>query len=342
MLYGDMKALRLGSVKEAAVVDMDEPVAGHREVLVRVSCCGICGTDFHIYNGEFPVKFPLVPGHEFSGVVKRVGKAVKGLKVGDHVAVDPNICCGTCYYCRKGMTNFCERWEAVGVTRQGAFAELVAVPFTNAYRVPKKAPLERFAFVEPLSCILHGMDRVKAKRGESALVTGLGAIGLIFGQLLKRNGVRVMGTDMILDRLKMAKKMGFDRAVNPSRESVDDAVKSWTGDRGVDLVVEASGNTKAMTDAVRLLDRGGRILIFGVAPEGATLEIRPFDIYRNELSIIGSFTNPLMFKRAVDILSLNKISVDDLVSEVVSLDGVVSAFEDVAQRKGIKYLVRPG
>jgi len=337
-----MRALKLQSAKEAVVVDMDEPVAGRKDVLVRVSCCGICGTDLHIYNGEFPVEFPLVQGHEFSGVVERVGRAVRGLRVGDHVAVDPNISCGTCYYCRKGMTSFCQRWEAAGVTRQGAFAELVAVPFGNAYRVPERVPLERFAFVEPVSCILHGMDRVKPKRGESALVTGLGAIGLIFGQLLKRNGVRVMGTDMILDRLKMAKKVGFDRAVNPSQESVSDAARSWTGDKGVDLVVEASGSVKAMTDAVRLLDRGGRILIFGVAPEGATLEVRPFDIYRNELSIIGSFTNPLTFKRAVDILSLNKISVDDLVSEVVSLDGVVSAFEDVAQRKGIKYLVRPG
>ena len=337
-----MRALKIQSAREAAVEDMAEPPAGQDDVLVRVHCCGICGTDLHIYDGEFPVKFPLVPGHEFSGTVERVGEAVRGLRVGDHVAIDPNISCGTCYYCKKRMTNFCQRWEAVGVTRQGAFAELVAVPSTNVYRVPKRAPLKRFAFVEPVSCILHGMDRAKPKRGENALVTGLGAIGLIFGQLLKRSGVRVMGADMMPDRLKMAENMGFDHVVDPSRESVEEVVKSWTGDKGVDLVVEASGSTKAMTDAVRLLDRGGRILIFGVAPEGATLEVRPFDIYRNELSIIGSFTNPLTFKRAVDILSLNRISLDDLVSEVVRLDGVVSAFEDVAQRKGIKYLVRPG
>jgi len=336
-----MRALKIQSAREAAVEDMAEPPAGQDDVLVRVHCCGICGTDLHIYDGEFPVKFPLVPGHEFSGTVERVGEAVRGLRVGDHVAIDPNISCGTCYYCKKRMTNFCQRWEAVGVTRQGAFAELVAVPSTNVYRVPKRAPLERFAFVEPVSCILHGMDRAKPKRGESALVTGLGAIGLIFGQLLKRSGVRVMGSDLVFDRLKMADKIGFDRTVNPSHESVNDAVMSWTGNKGVDLVVEASGSTKAMTDAIRLLDRGGRILIFGVAPEGATLEIRPFDIYRNELSIIGSFTNPLMFKRAVDIVSLNKISVDDLVSEVVGLESVVSAFEDVAQRRGIKYLVKP-
>jgi len=336
-----MRAFEVKSARKAAVVDIVEPAIGTGDVLVRVAYCGICGTDLHIYDGEFPAKFPLVLGHEFSGVVERTGKGVKSLKVGEYVAVDPNISCGTCYYCKKGMTNFCQRWEAVGVTRQGAFAELVAVPSTNVYRVPKRAPLKRFAFVEPVSCILHGMDRAKPKRGENALVTGLGAIGLIFGQLLKRNGVRVMGADMMLDRLKMAEKMGFDHAVDPSRESVEEAVKSWTGGKGVDLVIEASGSTKAMTDAVRLLDRGGRILIFGVAPESATLEIRPFDIYRNEFSIIGSFTNPLTFKRSVEILSSNRISVDDLVSEVVGLESVVSALEDVAQRRGIKYLVKP-
>jgi len=336
-----MRAFLIRSVRTASVADLDEPRTSPEDVLVRVAYCGVCGTDLHIFNGEFPVKFPLVPGHEFSGVVEKVGKSVKGLKVGDHVAVDPNISCGSCYYCRKGLRNFCEKWQAIGVTRHGAYAELVSSPATNVYRVPKKAPLERFAFVEPISCILHGMDRASPKRGEKVLVTGLGPIGLLFGQLLKKKGVKLIGADPVRDRLEMAERIGFDSVLDPTEESIDEIVMSSTKGRGVDFVVEASGSTQAAEDAIRLVDKGGKILIFGVAPENASLAVRPFVIYRNEISLIGSFTNPMTFRRAIDVLASGRISVDGLVSKVVSLENVAPAFEEIRQRKGVKYLVKP-
>jgi threonine dehydrogenase-like Zn-dependent dehydrogenase len=301
----------------------------------------VCGTDLHIFEGEFPVRLPLVPGHEFSGVVDKVGQRVKRIKVGDRVAVDPNINCRTCYYCKKGMTNFCEKWEAIGVTRQGAYAELVAAPVSNVYRVPQGVPLERFAFVEPVSCVLHGLDRAKPKRGETALVMGLGTIGLIFGQLLKTKGVKVMGADLVGHRLKLARSMGFDQTVNPAEESTAEAIRSWTAGRGVDLVVEASGSIKATEEATKLVDKGGRIIIFGVAPETAALTVRPFALYRNEISLIGSFTNPNTFAGAIKTLSSGKLSVEEFISKSVDLAHVETAFEDVSLRKGIKYLVEP-
>jgi len=336
-----MRAFEVRFIRNGGVVEMPEPSISPTDVLVRVAYCGVCGTDLHIFEGEFPVRLPLVPGHEFSGMVEKVGQRVKRLKVGDHVAVDPNINCGTCYYCKKGMTNFCEKWEAVGVTRQGAYAELVAVPASNVYLVPQGLPLERFAFVEPVSCVLHGLDRADPKRGEKALVTGLGTIGLIFGQLLKTKGVKVMGADMVEDRLKLAKSIGFEQTVNPAEESTLDAVRSWTAGRGVDLVIEASGSIKAMEEAIKLADKGGRMIIFGVAPETATLTVRPFTLYRNEISLIGSFTNPKTFVGAIKVLSSGRLSVEEFISKTVNLAHVEVTFEDVSLRKGIKYLVRP-
>jgi len=337
-----MRAFEIRSARKASVVDMPEPSISEEEVLVKVAYCGVCGTDLHIFRGEFPVKLPLVPGHEFSGVVEGVGDKVTELKVGDHVSIDPNMNCGDCYYCRRGMTNFCEKWSAIGVTTQGAYAELVSAPASNVYRVPNDAPLERFAFVEPVSCVLHGLDRANPRKGEKVLVTGLGSIGLIFGQLLKERGTEVMGSDLVEERLRMAEKLGFDVTTNPASESVERSVFSWTEGRGADLVVEASGSTNALEGALGLVDKGGRILVFGVAPEDATLSIRPFAIYRNEVSLIGSFTNPLTFSRAVDIIASGKVSVTEIVSRVVDLEGVKSAFEEIGQMRGIKYLVKPG
>ncbi len=336
-----MRAFEVRFIRNGGVVEMPEPPTSPNDVLVRVAYCGVCGTDLHIFEGEFPVRLPLVPGHEFSGVVDKVGQRVKRIKVGDRVAVDPNINCRTCYYCKKGMTNFCEKWEAIGVTRQGAYAELVAVPASNVYRVPESAPLETFAFVEPVSCVLHGLDRAKPKRGETALVTGLGTIGLIFGQLLKMKGVKVMGSDLVGHRLGLARSMGFDQTVNPAEESTADAIRSWTAGRGVDLVVEASGSIKATEEAIKLIDKGGRIIVFGVAPETATLTVRPFALYRDEISLIGSFTNPNMFAGAIKALSSGRLSVKELISKTVDLGHVETAFEEVSLRKGIKYLVRP-
>ena len=337
-----MRAFEIRSVREGEVVDVDDPTVGPTDVLVRVAYCGVCGTDLHIFHGEFPTKLPLVPGHEFSGVLEGIGRDVRGLSVGDYVAVDPNISCGSCYYCKKGMPNFCERWQAIGVTRQGAFAELVSVPASNAYLVPRSTPLERFSFVEPVSCILHGIDRVSPREGEKALVTGLGPIGLMFGQLLKRMGVRVMGADVVETRLRVATKVGFDQTMNPAQDSVEKAVSSWTSGRGLELVVEASGSTEALGEALGMLDKGGRILVFGVAPEKATVTIRPFQIYRNEVSLIGSFTNPNTFGRAVEAISEGRVSVDEFGSKIIGLDDVERSLEEMPARKEIKYLVRPG
>jgi 2-desacetyl-2-hydroxyethyl bacteriochlorophyllide A dehydrogenase len=336
-----MRAFEVQSIKNGGVVEMPEPPISPNDILVRVAYCGVCGTDLHIFEGELSVRLPLVPGHEFSGVVDRVGQRVKRIRLGDHVAVDPNINCGVCYYCKKGMTNFCEKWEAIGVTRQGAYAELVAAPASNVYRVPESTPLERFAFVEPVSCVLHGLDRANPKKGETALVIGLGTIGLIFGQLLKTRGIKVIGADLVKHRLKLAESLGFDQTVNPAEESTTDVIKSWTGGRGVDLVVEASGSTKATEEAIELVDKTGRIIVFGVAPETATLTVRPFALYRNEISLIGSFTNPNTFARAIKALSSGRLSVEELISKTVDLGNIEATLGEVSLRKGIKYLVKP-
>jgi 2-desacetyl-2-hydroxyethyl bacteriochlorophyllide A dehydrogenase len=206
-----MRAVVWEKPGELKVTDVADPAPGHGELVVQVGACGICGTDLHIADGEFPpTPYPIIPGHEFAGRVVAVGDGAGGeWRGGERVAVDPSLFCGRCPACHAGRGNLCANWNAIGDTVNGAFAEYVTVPAANAYRLPDSVDDQQGALIEPLSCAVHGLRRIGPVLGEDVLLIGAGTMGLLLLQLLNRAGARsVTVVDRKATRLEVAKAAG--------------------------------------------------------------------------------------------------------------------------------------
>ncbi len=184
-----MKAAQIERPGEAAVVTVPEPIPGADDVLIRVRAAGICGTDLHIFKGEYEATYPLIPGHEFSGEVVAIGANVRNFQVGDRVTADPNIPCNRCRYCQRNQPNQCVNLKAIGVTRSGAFAEYVIAPEGNVFAIGDLS-YSAAALVEPLACVVWGLKQVEVQPGDTALVFGAGPMGCLVAQGLKRRARR--------------------------------------------------------------------------------------------------------------------------------------------------------
>ena len=267
-----------------AVRQMDAPRARAGEVVVEVRACGLCGTDVHIAHGEFPpAPYPLIPGHEFGGVVVERGEGVDWPRVGERVAVDPTLACGRCGPCREGHGNLCANWGAIGDTVAGGLAERVAVPAANCYAVPEGLGWGEAALIEPLACALWGVRRARPLPGATVLVTGGGTMGLLLAQTLRRAGAsRVTVVEPHPDRRDLAREVGVDAAVAPGDGDALPASARF------DLVADATGRPEVVRDALTRVRRGGTFLVFGVAPAEATVPLHPYEVYYNDLTIVGS------------------------------------------------------
>ena len=339
-----MKAFIVREPLKAEVVDVEVPKILPTEVLVKVKACGICGTDIHIYKGEHLARYPIIPGHEISGEVVAVGEKVNNFEVGDRVAINPNIYCGKCYYCRRGDVHFCEKWIAIGVGRAGGFAEYVRVPESNIHKVPEELSFEEAALTEPVACCLRGQDLIDIKLGDSVLIYGLGPIGLIHLQLAKLRGASlVIGVEIVEKRIELGESLGADTVLNPTKDNVVEVVKELTHGRGVDVVIEATGNPRVLEEAMNILDYRGRVLVFGVSPPEARVSISPFMIYRKEIKIVGSFTNPLTTDRAISLLASGAIKVTPLITHKIELSEILEYFEKIIKKERdiVKVLVIP-
>lgn len=337
-----MKAAFIDKPNSLNIIDKNVPSIKPREALIKVHACGVCGTDLHIYEGVMPwARLPLIPGHEFSGIVVDVGEDVNGISIGDAVAVDPNITCGLCRYCRSARRNLCPNVESIGVTRDGGFAEYVLAPASQLYRVPSGLGLDEAAFTEPVACCLHGITRLSIKPGEDVLIVGAGPIGLIHLQLAKRTGAgKVIVVEVNDMRLRLAERLGADLTVNPSREDVTETVNRFLRGKGVEAAIDAAGGSTPLTLALKCLEPGGRLLAFGVASETDTLTIKPYDIYKRELTIIGSFINPYEMDNALNLLASGAIDVKPLISHIIGLEDLEKALKREILN-AIKILVKP-
>jgi len=340
-----MKAAVLYRVRDLRLEDVMTPKIKDDEVLIRIHATGICGTDIHIYRGEWKTRMPIILGHEFSGVIAEIGRGVSNLNVNDPVVAEPNIPCGSCYFCRMSKRNyFCENLQAVGVTINGAFAEYVKIKAANVYRLPKDLSLEEAALIEPLACCIRGVDQAGIRIGDTVAIIGAGPIGLILLQLAKLAGASMLiQTDMEDARLKMARKLGADYVINITEEDPVEAIKRLTNGYGTDVAIEAVGSPKAITQAMRATRRGGRLNIFGVSPQDAVWEVKPFELYDKELTITTSYRSPFTFQRAVKIVSSRKVNLKPLISHVFRLEEIQRAFE-VAEKRledAVKVLVKP-
>jgi NADPH2:quinone reductase len=317
------------------VGEVAEPTPGPGDVVVSVEACGVCGTDLHIADGHFaPTPYPIVPGHEFSGTVVEVGPDVRtGVIAGSRVAVDPSLFCGHCRACRAGRGNLCENWGATGDTVNGAFAERVAVPAAQAYLLPDDMSFEQGALVEPLSCAVHGMRRLGIEVGETVLVVGAGTMGLLITALLERAGAVVVAVDQVPTKLEIARRLG----ATETAESIDDL-----DDRLFNAVVDVTGVAPLIERGLGMVRRGGRFLVFGVAPSDARVQFSPFRVYNDEITVIGSMAVLHSFGTALDLIANRFLPTDELVSHRVPLDEFERALDVVRNGQGVKVHVLPG
>jgi len=309
------------------------------ELLIKVAYCGVCGTDRHIYEGNAPSSIPVVLGHEYSGTITDTGSRNTKFNIGDKVAIDPNIHCGCCKYCRIGKINFCENLKALGVTLDGGFAEYSIVPLSQAYLIPNDFDLSIAAFVEPLSCCLRGIEHAGIIPGNSVVIIGGGSIGLLMIQLVKNVGAsRIILIEPDPTKQKLGIELGADYYFNPDEEKISEKINELT-DSQVDVVIECVGNKVTVDQAIKLAGKGGKVVIFGLAPKDQHISLNLQYLFQNELKIFNSFLNPFTLKSAIDLLIHKRINVQKLITKQVSLKNINEVFHDNDFAHNIKVLI---
>ncbi len=307
---------------------------------MQVAACGLCGTDLHIYRNEYMSRFPVIAGHEFAGTIVKVGKEVADFRTGDRVAVDPNLYCGRCYFCRNQQGNHCLNWEGIGITRPGGFAEYVAVPGQACYLLPPGLTDTQAAFVEPVSCVIHALNRLRVWPGDEVLIFGAGPMGLLLVQALRHSGAsQVVAVEPHPDRLALAHRLGAT-AVIPADGREAQTLRDLAP-HGFAIVVDATGVPAVIEQAFGFLKPRGQFLQFGVAPNSASISLRPYDIFRHDWTIIGSFALCYTFQPAIAWLASGVVDVAPLVSHSLPLDELPAILPSFAAGKTLKVHLRP-
>lgn len=337
-----MKAARFLGNKTFEVTELPQPHAGPGELVLRNRVCGVCGTDVHIYHGEpgsADVCPPVVLGHEYSAQVVEVGEGVSGFTVGDHVTVDPNIYCGRCGPCQNGRKQLCLHMEAIGVTRDGGFAQYSQIPASQAFKLDHQVPWEAAAMAEPLACCVHGIDLAGIRPGQKVCVVGGGAIGLIMVQLAKLSGAaRILLSEPNEKRRQVGLQLGADAAIDPTQPGWDQLFSREMGE-GAQVVIECVGNVTAVKSAFQFAAKGATILLFSVPKVDSTFQLPLFDVYKKELTIKGSFVNPDTHARAVALINSGKVDFGPIVTHRFTLDQLPQAIAMQMSEESIKVVV---
>jgi L-iditol 2-dehydrogenase len=310
---------------------------GARDVLLEIAACGVCGTDVHVLDGEYPLaRPPRVLGHEFSGTIREVGDEVTAVQVGDLVAVDPSVSCGACFYCREGLPLMCERRRSPA----GGLAEYAVLPEQTVFKLPVGVSLSAAAFAEPLSCCLHTIGLASIRPGDSVGIVGGGTIGLLLLQLVRRAGAgHILVSEPSASKRETAQRLGADTVVDPLESDLQAAAREISGGRGVDVALEAVGARQTVVDALAMPRRGGTVVLMGVASPSTEVPLRPFDVFERELTIKGAYIREFEFQRAVDLLPL--LELETLITDRFPLDRAVDAVANVKSGRGIKTIVEP-
>lgn len=327
------------------VREMETLKMGSRDVLVKNMACGICGTDVHIYHGEAgsaEVNPPVILGHEFAGIVTAVGQEVTAVRVGDHVALDPNMYCNTCMPCRMGRKQNCEHLSALGVTRNGGFAEYTVCPETQCYRVNDEVDFDVAAMAEPLACVVHGIDQAAIRPGQTVLVIGGGTIGLLMVQMAKISGAScVVLSEPVEMRRKIGLEVGADAVIDPIHEDVKTRLQEICRRDGADVVIECVGRPFAVEQAFLAAGFGATLLLFSVPTVDAAVALPLFDVYKKELRIVGSMINPDTHQRAVNLINGKRLEIKKLITHTYDLEHLDDAIHMQMSSESIKVMVHP-
>jgi 2-desacetyl-2-hydroxyethyl bacteriochlorophyllide A dehydrogenase len=337
-----VKAAYYQSPRELDVREAPDPEPGPNEVLVRVAACGICGTDQHIYDGDFFPSYPLIGGHELAGDVVALGPQdyETGIREGDRVAVDPSLFCGSCFFCQRGQGNQCLNWNAIGVTRNGGFADYVVAPTANVYPIGDM-DYEVAAFIEPISCVVYGLQRLRIPLGANALIYGAGPIGLLMFQLVRNGGASTVAiVDLREEKLEVARsRLGAKEVVLGGPEADDELCE--ISPLGFDVVIDCTGVPTVVQHMFTHVRDNGKALFFGVNPTGARVALSPYDVYRGDLEIHGSFALRYTFHDAVALLESGSVDVKPLLSDRFPIERFPEALELAGSCEAFKVQIQP-
>jgi threonine dehydrogenase-like Zn-dependent dehydrogenase len=340
-----MKALILEEYGRFCFREVEKPIPGARDVLIRVKAVAICGSDVHGYDGRSGRrKPPLIIGHEASGVVEAVGGAVARFVPGDRVVFNSVLYCGECPYCRSGRFNLCRKGRTFGVScddyrQEGAMCEYIAVPERIAYRIPASVSFEQAALIEPASIALHAVSATAVRLNDTAAVFGAGAIGLMLLKALKRSGCgRIFIVDIDEAKLRIAEKAGADRCILSSQTDAVREIRALSGGDGADLAFEAVGANETFNGALASLRKGGSLTVLGnVSPK---LEFPLQLVVMNEIRIAGSYGCATEYETAIDMMASGRLDVSDCISATAPLAEGQQWFDRLrAREKGLLKVV---
>ena len=282
-----------------------DPEPGPGDVVVGVTVAGLCGTDYRIWSGDRPVRYPLVLGHEFIGRVLAVGTGVTRVARGDRVVIEPNYSCGACPLCREGNRNLCLSRVAVGIDVDGCFAEIARVPERCCWQAPAGVADEDLMVTEPLAVVVRAVTRGAPKAGEIAAVVGAGTLGLLALQVLRGRGARVLVVGRSARRLPLARELGADATHTLADGALDGAAREFSGREGVDCVIETAGTPEAVSHALALVRPGGRVILTGLPHEPTPVEF--FSVVRREITITGSMIYQDEFPEAMRLVAAGTV-----------------------------------
>jgi len=354
-----MKAAVFYGKKDIRIEDIKEPnISRDDEVKIKISWCGICGSDMEEYNNGpvvVPKKphpltgktSPLVLGHEFTGEVVGAGKKVKEVKIGDKVIAHPILSCNQCYWCKKEVLCLCEKMACIGLASDGGFAEYLVVPAKNCFKLPQNVALDKMSLVEPAATPLHALEKARIGAGSNIVIIGAGPIGLFLLQMAKRLGVnKIVMMDVIDARLEIAKSLGASEVMNIKKiniKKIKDILSEKTDFSRIDTVFECAGHHSAVELSYQIVDKGGKIILIGITASFSSINTNDIVICEKELIGCHGY-NRRIFKETIDLFIHDEIQIYPLITKKISLTDIVKeGFEELNKNpdKHLKILVTP-
>jgi D-arabinitol dehydrogenase (NADP+) len=341
-----MKALYYKKAGDGSICDIPEPMCGDNDVIIQVKACGICihVEEDHANNGTPLSKYPVVPGHEFSGVVSKIGKNVTTVKVGERVTADNTSMCGICYYCKKGDDNHCNVFGSLGHNINGGFAEYVLVNEGKVYKIPDNVSFNAATLSEPIACCIHCIDRCVIKFGENVAVFGAGPNGLILSELANHsNAAKVVTVASSKFKLDVLNKHGYTTIqMDRSDYSKHESKLMEMFPNGIDLIIDATGSAQVIENAFKLLRKGGRLVQYSYIAPGTPVKIDPYLMFMHELTYSTACCQTHNFDRALVCLGEGKVHGEDYITHTFTLDNYFTALEtNLKDRNAIKVIVNP-
>jgi threonine dehydrogenase-like Zn-dependent dehydrogenase len=335
-----VKGVLIERPNEAAYVELETPTPAPDEVLVRSHVAGVCRTDLEMATGQLTdprwIRFPVVPGHEWSGTVEAVGDGVTDIPTGTRVVCEGMIPCNRCSRCKAGLTQLCERYDQIGFTRAGGYGEYVAVPRHVVHRLPDGVSFSSGVLVEPAACVLRGLERARPSPGETIGVVGAGTLGslaIVLGRLHAPGALIAYGIRP--EELRSAAGLGTDATVHVGEEDAVEATRRITGGL-LDVVLETAGAVDAVELATRLVRPGGRVVLLGIAGEGKTLELPADRIVLADIDVSGCFSyTTAVWSRVVRLLEEHAVDFEPLVTHRFPAARFQDAFDVLEQREGV-------